>query len=72
VDVEPGSRRGFLDKKIAQPVIRGQSKEKRLDLDMKGRNDLGDWKRGFAHRFAKPLRELPGRDSNFRIIRSPQ
>ncbi len=43
VDVEPGSRRGFLDKKIAQPVIRGQSKEKRLDLDMKGRNDLGDW-----------------------------
>ncbi len=59
VDVGEGSRMGFLDKKIAQSVMLGLSKEKGLELDMKGRNDLRDWDRirDFAHRFAESLRE---------------
>ena len=59
MDVGPGSRMGFLDKKIAQSVMLGLSKEKGLELDMKGRNDLRDWDRirDFAHRFAESLRE---------------
>lgn len=40
-------------------MIAGFSKEKGLELDMKGRNDLRDWDsvRDFAYRFAEPLRE---------------
>jgi menaquinone-dependent protoporphyrinogen oxidase len=59
MDVGPGSRMGFLDKKIAQSVMVGLSEEKGLELDMKGRNDLRDWDRirEFAYRFAESLRE---------------
>ena len=59
MDVGPDSRMGFLDKKIAQSVMLGLSKEKGLELDMKGRNDLRDWDdiRNFAHRFAESLRK---------------
>jgi len=59
MDVGPGSRMGFLDKKIAQSVMLGLSKEKGLELDIKGRNDLRDWDRirDFAHRFAESLRK---------------
>ena len=59
MDVGPGSRMGFLDKKIAQSVMLGLSKEQGMELDMKGRNDLRDWDRirDFAHRFAESLRE---------------
>jgi len=54
MDVGPGSRMGFLDRKIAQSVMLGLSKEHGMELDMKGRNDLRDWDRirDFAHRFA--------------------
>jgi len=57
MDVGPGSRMGFLDKKIAQSVMLGLSKEQGLELDMKGRNDLRDWDRirDFANRFAASL-----------------
>jgi len=57
MDVGPGSRMGFLDRKIAQSVMLGLSKEQGLELDMKGRNDLRDWDRirDFAHRFAESL-----------------
>ena len=57
MDVGEGSRMGFLDRKIAQSVMLGLSKEKGLELDMKGRNDLRDWDRirDFAHRFAESL-----------------
>ena len=57
MDVGPESRMGFLDKKIAQSVMMGLSKEKGLEFDMKGRNDLRDWDRirDFAHRFAQSL-----------------
>jgi menaquinone-dependent protoporphyrinogen oxidase len=59
MDVGPGSRMGFLDKKIAQSVMVGLSEEKGLELDMKGRNDLRDWDRirDFAHRFAESLKK---------------
>jgi menaquinone-dependent protoporphyrinogen IX oxidase len=59
MDMGPGSRMGFLDKKIAQSVMLGLSKDLGLELDMKGRNDLRDWDRirEFAHRFADSLRE---------------
>jgi len=59
VDMGPGSRMGFLDKRMTEMVIMGLSKEKGLGLDEKGRNDLRDWDRvrGFAHRFAESLRE---------------
>ena len=59
LDVGPGSRMGFLDKKIAQSVMLGLSKEHGVEIDMKGRNDLRDWDRirDFAHSFAQSLRE---------------
>jgi len=58
MDVGPGSKMGFLDKKIAQSVMLGLSKERGMELDMKGRNDLRDWDRirDFAQRFAESLR----------------
>jgi menaquinone-dependent protoporphyrinogen oxidase len=57
LDVGPGSRMGFLDKKIAQSVMLGLSNEHGMELDMKGRNDLRDWDsvKEFAFRFAKSL-----------------
>jgi len=59
MDVGPGSRMGFLDKKIAQSVMLGLSKDQGMELDAKGRNDLRDWDRirDFAHGFAESLRE---------------
>jgi len=59
VDVAPGSRLGFLDKKMAEAVMLGLSKDQGMELDMKGRNDLRDWDsvRDFAHRFAESLKE---------------
>ena len=58
MDVGPGSRMGFLDKKIAQSVMLGLSKEHGMEIDMKGRNDLRDWDsvRDYAHSFAESLR----------------
>jgi len=58
VDMGPGSRMGFLDKRMTEMVIMGLSKEKGLGLDEKGRNDLRDWDRvrEFARRFAESLR----------------
>jgi menaquinone-dependent protoporphyrinogen IX oxidase len=57
LDVGSGSRMGFLDKKIAQSVMLGLSKEHGMEIDMKGRNDLRDWDRvkEFAHMFAESL-----------------
>ena len=57
MDVGPGSRMGFLDRKIAQSVMLGLSNEHGMELDMKGRNDLRDWDRvkDFALRFAESL-----------------
>lgn len=43
IDLGENSRMGFIDKRIAQSVIIGLSKEKGYDLNMKGRNDLRDW-----------------------------
>jgi len=59
MDVGSGSRLGFLDKKIAQSVMLGLSKEHGMEIDMKGRNDLRDWDRvrNFAHRFAESLKK---------------
>ena len=59
MDVGPGSRMGFVDKKIAQSVMLGLSKEKGMEIDAKGRNDLRDWDRirDFAHRFAESLKK---------------
>ncbi len=59
MDVGPGSRMGFLDKKISQSVMLGLSNEQGLELDMKGRNDLRDWDRvkEFAYRFAESLKK---------------
>jgi len=50
---------GFMDRRIAQTVMVGLSEELGLELDTRGRNDLGDWDRirDFAHRFAESLRE---------------
>jgi len=57
VDLGPGSRMGFLDRKIAGAAMAGLSKDLGLEFDMKGRNDLRDWDkiRDFAHRFADIL-----------------
>jgi menaquinone-dependent protoporphyrinogen oxidase len=57
IDVGEDSRMGFLDKRIAQSVMIGLSKELGLELDMKGRNDLRDWDRiqDFAHSFSESL-----------------
>ena len=65
LDAGSGSRMGFLDKKIAQSVMLGLSKEHGMELNMKGRNDFRDWDRirDFAHRFAESLKKLPVRDS---------
>lgn len=54
-----GSRLGFLDKKIAEVVMLGLSKDQGMGIDMKGRNDLRDWDsvKGFAHRFAESLKK---------------
>ena len=59
IDVGEDSKMGFLDKRIAQSVMIGLSKELGLELDMKGRNDLRDWDRirDFARRFAESLKE---------------
>ena len=59
MDLGPGSRMGFLDKRIAGSVLMGLSKEHGTEFDAKGRNDLRDWEkiRDFAHRFAESLRE---------------
>jgi menaquinone-dependent protoporphyrinogen oxidase len=59
IDAGPGSRMGFLDKKVAQSVMLGLSNEHGMELDMKGRNDLRDWDsvRSFAHRFAESLKK---------------
>ena len=66
LDVGPGSRLGFLDKKMAEAVLMGLSKDQGMELDMKGRNDFRDWDsvRDFAYRFAETLKEYPKRDSN--------
>lgn len=57
-DLGPGSRMGFLDRRIAGAAMAGLSKDLGLELDMKGRNDLRDWDkiRDFAQRFAEILR----------------
>ena len=57
MDLGENSRMGFLDKKIAQSVMMGLSKEKGLDLDMKGRNDLRDWDKinEFGNKFTELL-----------------
>jgi menaquinone-dependent protoporphyrinogen IX oxidase len=57
MDVGPGSRMGFLDKRIAKTVMAGLSKDKGMEFDTEGRNDLRDWDRirEFAHRFAERL-----------------
>lgn len=52
-----GSRMGFLDRRIAGSVMVGLSRELMLELDMRGRNDLRDWDKGFAHRVAESLSE---------------
>ena len=59
IDMGPGSRMGFLDKKIAQTVMLGLSKEKGMEFDADGRNDLRYWDRirEFARSFAESLRE---------------
>jgi len=58
IDMRKNSRMGFIDKKIAQTVMVGLSKEFGLEFDMKRRNDLRDWDkiRGFADKFVKILR----------------
>ncbi len=57
MDLGENSRMGFIDKKIAQSVMMGLSKEQGLELDMKGRNDLRDWDkiRDFANKFMELL-----------------
>lgn len=57
MDLGENSKMGFLDKKIAQSVIMGLSKEQELELDMKGRNDLRDWDKinEFANKFTELL-----------------
>ena len=59
IDMGPGSRMGFLDKRIAQTVMLGLSEEKGMEFDADGRNDLRDWGRikEFARSFAESLRE---------------
>ena len=56
MDLGENSRMGFLDKKIAQSVMMGLSKELGLELDMKGRNDLRDWDK--INQYAKKFTEL--------------
>lgn len=57
LDVGPGSRMGFLDRRIAKTVVLGRSKDKEMELDVEGRNDLRDWDRirEFAHSFAESM-----------------
>jgi hypothetical protein len=57
MDMGPGSRIGFLDKRIAKTVMQGLAKDKGMELKVEGRNDPRDWNRirEFAHRFAKIL-----------------
>jgi menaquinone-dependent protoporphyrinogen IX oxidase len=59
MDLGPGSRKGFLDKRIAGSVLMGLSNERGMEFDAKGRNDFRDWDkiRDFAHRFAESLSE---------------
>jgi menaquinone-dependent protoporphyrinogen oxidase len=59
MDLGANSRMGFLDKKIAQSVLIGLSKEQGLELDMKGRNDLRDWDKinEYANKFIELLLE---------------
>ncbi len=59
LDVGPGSRMGFLDKRIAKTVMLGLSKDHGMEFDAEGRNDLRDWDRirDFAHRFAVIIQE---------------
>jgi len=56
LDVGPGSRLGFLDKKIAEAVMLGLSKDQGMELDVKGRNDFRDWDR--VREFARRFNEL--------------
>ena len=58
-DLGPGSRMGFIDKKITQAAMAGLSQEHGLEFDAKGRNDFRDWDeiRGFARMFAESLSE---------------
>jgi menaquinone-dependent protoporphyrinogen oxidase len=57
IDMGPGSRMGFLDRKIAQSVMLGLSKDKGLEFVPDGRNDLRDWGRvrEFARSFVEAL-----------------
>jgi len=59
LDMGPGSRMGFLDRRIAGVVMLGLGKDHGLEFDVEGRNDLRDWDRvrEYAHRFAESLRE---------------
>jgi menaquinone-dependent protoporphyrinogen oxidase len=57
MDLGENSKMGFFDKKIAQSVMMGLSKEQGLELDMKGRNDLRDWDKisEYANKFSNIL-----------------
>ena len=57
MDLGPGSRMGFLDKKVAQSVMLGLSKNHGMEFDMNSRNDLRDWDQiwNLAKRFAEFL-----------------
>ena len=57
LDMGPGSRMGFLDKRITRVVMLGLGKDHGLKFDVEGRNDLRDWDRvrEFAHRYAESL-----------------
>jgi len=59
LDVGPGSRMGFLDRRIAKTVMLGLSKDKGMEFDTEGRNDLRDWDKiqDFAHKFAESLKK---------------
>ena len=59
MDLGPGSRMGFLEKRIAGSAMMGLSKEHGMEFEAKGRNDLRDWEKiqDSAHRFAESLRE---------------
>jgi menaquinone-dependent protoporphyrinogen oxidase len=59
MDLGPGSRIGFLEKRIAGSAMREWSKEQGMEFDAKGRNDFRDWDkiRDFARKFANSLRE---------------
>ncbi|MBL7168975.1 hypothetical protein ISS40_09885 [Candidatus Bathyarchaeota archaeon] len=57
-DLGPRSKMGFIDRKIAGAAMAGLSKDKGLEFDAGGRNDLRDWGRirEFTRRFAESLR----------------